>query len=168
MPAQDASLMANCFTPIDLAQEIGSAAVMARSSSLPLKTHFMEEAPRVPSVRCLHQSVEPVTGATLCADILSLFLQNADLYAIPVVDLARVPRALIERYSYIEYFSRPYSIELFGGKPVSQIGEVATVLNKKPVIVDAETSIDDAFVCRAIFYDGCFEVRESKAKNRVV
>ena len=110
---------------------------------MPLKTHFMEEAPRVPSVRCLHQSVEPVTGATLCADILSLFLQNADLYAIPVVDLARVPRALIERYSYIEYFSRPYSIELFGGKPVSQIGEVATVLNKKPVIVDAETSIDD-------------------------
>ena len=78
-------------------------------------------------------------------------MQNADLYAIPVVDLARVPRALIERYSYIEYFSRPYSIELFGGKPVSQIGEVATVLNKKPVIVDAETSIDDAFVCRAIF-----------------
>ena len=143
MPAQDASLMANCFMPIRLAQQQEPVLAVARSAYLPSKTPLKGDAPRTPSVRQLHQRVVPVTGATLCADILNLFLQNANLYAIPVVDLARVPRALIERYSYIEYFSRPYAIELFGNKPVSQISEVASVLNKRPVVVDAETSIDD-------------------------
>ena len=114
MPAQDASLMANCFMPIRLAQQQEPVLAVARSAYLPSKTPLKGDAPRTPSVRQLHQRVVPVTGATLCADILNLFLQNANLYAIPVVDLARVPRALIERYSYIEYFSRPYAIELFG------------------------------------------------------
>ena len=98
---------------------------------------------KTPSVRQLQQSLTPVTNAALCVDVLNLFLQNADLYAIPVIDLARVPRALIERHAFIEYFSRPYSIELFGKKPISQIGEIVALINKKPIVVDAATGIDD-------------------------
>ena len=100
----------------------------------------MQEAP---SVRQLHRMLPPVAGTMLCCDVLNLFLEDASLYAIPVIDAAGVPCALIERHSYIEYFSRRYSIELFGKKPLSQLSEISSVINRQPIVVDAATSIDD-------------------------
>ena len=96
-----------------------------------------------PSVRQLHHFLTPVSSTTVCCDILNLFLQDASLYAIPVINSAGTPRALIERHAFIEYFSRPYSIDIFGKKPISQLGEVAAVINNNPIVVDAATSIDD-------------------------
>jgi diguanylate cyclase (GGDEF)-like protein len=60
-----------------------------------------------------------------------------------MVDDLGVPHALIERHAYTEYFSRPYSIELFGKKRLEQLGDRAAGINKRPIIVDAATSIDD-------------------------
>ena len=100
----------------------------------------MQEAP---SVRQLHRMLPPVAGTMLCCDVLNLFLEDASLYAIPVIDASGVPYALIERHSYIEYFSRRYSIELFGKKPLSQLSEISSVINRQPIVVDAATSIDD-------------------------
>ncbi len=97
----------------------------------------------VPSVRQLHQMVAPVTGATRCSDILKRFIEQADLTAIPVVDEAQEAHALIERHGFIEYFSRPYSIELFGKKTLAQVKDTVPAVNLKPIIVDARTSIDD-------------------------
>ena len=97
----------------------------------------------VPSVRQLHQPIPTITGSARCSDILKLFLDQTDLDAIPVVDEADAPRALIERHGYIEYFSRPYSIELFGKKTLAQLKDTVPAVNLKPIIVDARTSIDD-------------------------
>lgn len=96
-----------------------------------------------PSVRQLHQRLPPVTRSAMCSDVLTIFMQDASIYAIPVIDEARVPHALIERHAYIEYFSRTYSIEVFGRKPLSQIVDIAPAINNKPIVVDAATSIDD-------------------------
>jgi diguanylate cyclase (GGDEF)-like protein len=100
----------------------------------------MQEAP---SVRQLHRMLPPVAGTMLCCDVLNLFLEDPSLYAIPVIDAAGVPCALIERHSYIEYFSRRYSIELFGKKPLSHLSEISSVINRQPIVVDAATGIDD-------------------------
>ncbi|MDO9197693.1 bifunctional diguanylate cyclase/phosphodiesterase [Rhodoferax sp.] len=95
------------------------------------------------SVRQLHQVLAPVADTMLCCDVLNLFLEDETLSAIPVVDGIGVPRALIERHAYIEYFSRLYSIELFGKKRLEQLGELAAGINKQPIVVDSATSIDD-------------------------
>jgi len=81
----------------------------------------MHEAP---SVRQLHQELPPVTPSTLCCEVLSSFLQDASIYALPVIDASGVPYALIERNAYIELFSRSYSNEVFGKKPLAQMREI--------------------------------------------
>ena len=127
---------------------LGELATLPRASSpLPRapKNPFLnyKEMQEATSVRQLHHSLLPVSDTALCGDVLNLFLQDASLYAIPVINSTGVPHALIERHAYIEYFSRTYSIELFGRKPLAQLSEITAVINKKPIIVDAATRIDD-------------------------
>jgi diguanylate cyclase (GGDEF)-like protein len=95
------------------------------------------------TVRQLHIERRPVTNSANCCDVLNRFLADDSLYAIPVVDHCAEPLALIERHAFIEYFSRPYSIELFGRKPLACLGAIAAVINRQPIIVNASTSIDD-------------------------
>ncbi|MEI6760545.1 MAG: EAL domain-containing protein [Betaproteobacteria bacterium] len=96
-----------------------------------------------PSVRQLHQMLKPVTGKMLCSDVLRQFQENEDLAVLPVVDQNGRAYALIERYAYIEYFSRQYSNELFGKKRLDQLGEHVAFINMQPILVDAATTIDD-------------------------
>lgn len=121
-----------------LPDESPSKPSVARNAYLDFKD--MQVAP---SVRQLHQMLPPVTRSALCCDVLNLFMQDASIYAIPVIDEASVPRALIERHAYIEYFSRTYSIEVFGRKTLSQIVDNVPAINNRPIVVDAATSIDD-------------------------
>ena len=96
-----------------------------------------------PSVRQLHQMLKPVTGKMLCGDVLRQFQENEDLAVLPVIDQNGRAYALIERYAYIEYFSRQYSNELFGKKRLDQLGEHVEFINMQPILVDAATAIDD-------------------------
>ncbi len=134
--------------------QTGLATVLGNLPGLPPPERYISVAARkldleikdihnIPSVRQLHQTVSPVTDGARCHDILKLFLEQADLTAIPVIDEADEPHALIERHGYIEYFSRPYSIELFGKKTLAQLKDTVPAVNLKPIVVDARTSIDD-------------------------
>ena len=96
-----------------------------------------------PVVKQLHKALVPVNVGILCCDVLKLFLENEDLRVIPVVDERNVPKALIERYAYIEYFTRLYSNELFGRKRLDQLSEQIQIINTQPIVVDEATSIDD-------------------------
>ena len=95
------------------------------------------------SVRQLHQPVPAVTMATLCCDILNIFLRDTSVYAIAVIDAAEAPLALVERHAYIEKFSRAFTFDLFGRKPLSQLSDMGSAINANPIVVDAGTSIDD-------------------------
>lgn len=100
-----------------------------------------------PSVRLLLQAIPPVTPLMSCADVLNFFLQNASVHALPVVDEHGAPYALIERHAYIEFFSRSFASEVFGKKPLAQMNEItsiAAMIDKKPIVIDASTTIDDA------------------------
>lgn len=103
----------------------------------------IEELQDAPTVRQLHQALPPVSHTMRCCDVLNLFLEDETLNAIPVIDALAVPWALIERHAYIEYFTRLYTIDLFGKKRLNQLSELAAGINKQPIVVDAATSIDD-------------------------
>lgn len=124
--------------PIQLTQVDPIKSGAARNSHLNFKV--IQDPP---SVRQLHQVLKPATGAMLCSDVLKQFLENEDLATLPVIDQKEKPYALIERYAYIEYFSRQYSNELFGKKRLDQLGKQVEFINMHPILVDAATSIDD-------------------------
>ncbi len=92
----------------------------------------------------LHQQLPSVTQAALCSQVHAMFLQDSSIYAIPVVDNIGSPIGLIERHSYIEYFSQHYSVELYGKKPIAHLSNEIAAFNSKPIILDAGTSVDDA------------------------
>lgn len=98
---------------------------------------------RAPSVRELHEVQPPVVATMACSKLLGVFLNDERLRSIPVVDDRGAPVALIERYAYIEYFTRLYSKELFGKKRLDQLPENAAGIDWRPIVVDAATSIDD-------------------------
>ncbi|MDO8447174.1 MAG: EAL domain-containing protein [Rhodoferax sp.] len=130
------ALPTNPLIPLPYANSTKSG--FARSAYLKFK-----DLQGATSVRQLHQVLAPVADTMLCCEVLSLFLEDETLSAIPVVDGIGIPRALIERHAYIEYFSRLYSVELFGKKRLEQLGELAAGINKQPIVVDSATSIDD-------------------------
>lgn len=80
--------------------------------------------------------VAAVTPKTPTADVLGRFVSTPDLYAIPIVD-NQTPIGLINRNSLIELFSKPFTRELFGTKPIDQY------MNSQPIIVDISETIDD-------------------------
>ena len=103
------------------------------------------DLPLAPVVGRLHRYVPPVLHDTTCIDLLHRFLVDDSLYALPVVDAGRAPLALIDRHSFIEFFTRPYTREVHGKKTISRFLKslAANFRVAAPVVVDQTTSIDD-------------------------
>lgn len=99
------------------------------------------EVPESPSINYLSRFVEPVLDSTPCLDALERFFSERRLYALPVVDAEKRPVGLIERHVFVEFFGQLYTKEIHGKKPVSEMK--LPVVNHKPVIVSAETTVDD-------------------------
>ncbi len=88
------------------------------------------------SVANILSRVEPIDSKTPTITVLERFVSYTSLYAIPVVDNQK-PIGLINRNTLIELFSKPFTRELFGTKPINQY------MDFKPIIVDISESIDD-------------------------
>ncbi len=80
--------------------------------------------------------VQPVHPTTPMLEVFERFISQASLYAIPVVD-GESPVGLINRNKLIELFSKPFTRELYGRKPISDM------MDAKPIIVPVDESIDD-------------------------
>lgn len=102
-----------------------------------------KDLPQAPVVRQLCRWSLPVHINQSCADVFDLFIGDADLYALPLIDTAGSPCALIERHAYVEYFCRRFTIEIHGKKTLAEAMESLPAINRRPIIVDAGTSIDD-------------------------
>jgi diguanylate cyclase (GGDEF)-like protein len=99
----------------------------------------------VPTVRQLLRLLEPVTVESLCADVLERFLRESTIYALPVVNEKSRPVALVDRKHFIEFFSKPYSREIFGRRNILDLlihEEYESCCD--PVVVEDSCSIDDA------------------------
>ncbi|CAK0743852.1 diguanylate cyclase [Gammaproteobacteria bacterium] len=89
------------------------------------------------TVRSLIKYVEPIHPDTRCAVVLDMLISDQSLFVIPVVDQDNVPIGLINRNKMLETFSRPYTRELYGRKPISDLSEAS------PIIVEQDKNIDD-------------------------
>ena len=101
------------------------------------------ELPDAPSAGQLHRYTAPALYTSPSSDVLNRFFKDASLNAVPAVDIKNRPCALIERHSFIEFFSRPFSRELYAKKTIEELAEVTSAIDCQPMIVDASTTIDD-------------------------
>lgn len=86
------------------------------------------------NVSKLIKYVPSVSPDTTNEDVYHLFQNNANLYALPVVDKGK-PVGLISRYSMIDGFARPYRHELYGRRVC------ATFMDKQPLIVEKSMTL---------------------------
>ena len=96
-----------------------------------------------PTVRHLVRFLEPVRTDGRCQLILDRFLGDTALYALPVVDASAKPVALVDRKQYIEFFSKPYSREIFGRSNIAQLLAYAGYQSIEPVVVEDGCSVED-------------------------
>jgi diguanylate cyclase (GGDEF)-like protein len=96
-----------------------------------------------PTVRHLLRFLEPVRIDDLCKGILARFLGDSALYAIPVIDAWAKPVALVDRKHYIEFFSKPYSREIFGRRSILELLAYEGYESSKPIVVEENCSVED-------------------------
>jgi diguanylate cyclase (GGDEF)-like protein len=89
------------------------------------------------TVEKLLRSVPAVNEDKSCLKVLDQFHENKELFALPVVNDKDRPVGIILRHDLTEFFSKQYSKELKGKKPISSI------MDTTPVIVDIKTGIED-------------------------
>ena len=97
------------------------------------------EMPNDPNttVESLLKPLPSVIETTSCNEVLELFHNSKKLYALPVVNDKQRPVGIVLRQEVTEFFSKPYSKELKGKKPIS------TLMDESPIIVDKSTAIED-------------------------
>ncbi|OYY93450.1 MAG: hypothetical protein B7Y41_11850 [Hydrogenophilales bacterium 28-61-23] len=106
---------------------------------------FIEEdrLRHAPTVKDLVRSMEPVNKKTPCLEVLERFLNNTEIYAIPVVDDAQRPVTLVDRKVFIEYFAKPYAREIFGRRPIQDVRNFESYHCHEPIIVEDTSCIED-------------------------
>ncbi len=96
-----------------------------------------------PTVRHLLRFLEPVGTDTNCQEILDRFLADGAVYALPVVDAASRPVALVDRKHFIEFFSKPYSREIFGRRSILELLAYEEYESCEPIVVEDSCSVED-------------------------
>ena len=89
------------------------------------------------TVECLLKSIPAVNEAVSCNQVLGLFHDNKKLFALPVINDKDRPVGIVVRQELTEFFSKLYSKELKGKKPIS------IMMDRNPVVVDRKTAIED-------------------------
>ncbi|CAK0756917.1 diguanylate cyclase [Gammaproteobacteria bacterium] len=89
------------------------------------------------SVKTLIRYIPPIYPDTRCAVVLDMFINEQTLFVLPVVDEHHIPVGLVNRNKMLETFSRPYTRELYGRKPILEFIETS------PIIVEQDKNIDD-------------------------
>ncbi len=80
--------------------------------------------------------VQPVHPSTPMLEVFERFISHTSLYSVPVVEL-KSPVGLVNRNKLIELFSKPFTRELYGRKPICDL------MDRKPIVVDVGESTDD-------------------------
>lgn len=96
-----------------------------------------------PTVRHLLKLLEPVSPDDFCQVVLERFLDDDALYALPVVDAVARPLLLLDRTRFIEYFSKPYSREIFGRRSILELVAHPGYRSIEPIVVEENCSIED-------------------------
>lgn len=106
-----------------------------------IKDDCLQEAP---TVRSLLRSMPPTLPDTCCEEVMSRFLVDSAIYALPVVDAEYRPVALVDRRGYIEFFTKPFSREIFGREGIYAFLNSGHYQTSIPIIVEDYCSVEDA------------------------
>ena len=102
-----------------------------------------DQLQEAPTIHGISRLVSPFPGDVGCQAILDRFLRHPDLYAIPIVDEGRRPLFLIDRSSYVEFFAKPYTREIFGRQPINRLVVSDEYRCEAPLIVDYSCTLED-------------------------
>lgn len=102
-----------------------------------LTHHNLNKTVESPTVVRLLKHTPPVPESITSIEVLNLFQQQSDVFAIPVISTANVPVGIVERHAFVEMFIKIFTREIYGKKPISDF------MNKSPIVVDKEAAIDD-------------------------
>lgn len=97
-----------------------------------------------PTVRSLVRAMPPVTQDASCDEVMTRFLDDHAIYALPVLDKERKPVALVDRRGYIEFFTKPYSREIFGRDGILDFLNSGHYHAPVPIVVEDYCSVEDA------------------------
>ena len=106
-----------------------------------IKDDCLQEAP---TVRSLLRSMPPALPDTCCEEVMGRFLTDSAIYALPVVDAEFRPVALVDRKGYIEFFTKPFSREIFGREGIHAFLNSGHYHASIPIIVEDYCSVEDA------------------------
>ncbi len=106
-----------------------------------IKDDRLQEAP---TVRSLLRAMSPALPDTTCEEVMARFLADSATYALPVVDVEYRPVAMVDRRSYIEFFTKPYSREIFGRDDIHAFLHSGHYHSSTPIIVEDYCSVEDA------------------------
>lgn len=98
----------------------------------------------VATMRQLLRRVAPVRMSDNCATLLDRFLSDGELYALPIVEDDGRPAALIERTTFVEFFIKPYSSDVFGRRSVADLLANGHHPHREPLIVEEDCAVEDA------------------------
>jgi EAL domain-containing protein (putative c-di-GMP-specific phosphodiesterase class I)/GGDEF domain-containing protein len=89
------------------------------------------------SVRQIVHTIEPLLPTALNHQVFDRFESAPELIALPVVETDGTPIGLINRYSLINSFARPFHREIFGKRPCT------LYMNCAPIMVDHALSVQE-------------------------
>ena len=98
---------------------------------------------RAPTVANLVRPMPPLGEGTSCHDVMERFLADPSLYALPVVDAGARPVALVDRRGFVEFFTRPFSREIFGRNPILGFLGSGHYQAPAPIVVEEVCSIEN-------------------------
>lgn len=96
-----------------------------------------------PTVQEITRTTATALLETPCLEVLERFLTDPALYAVPVIDAENRPHYLADRNAYMEFFTKPYTREIFGRRAVQVLLTAHEYQGHQPIIVDAASSIED-------------------------
>lgn len=123
--------------PVPSPAEKPTPAVMALLGTSNIIVFPRQHAPTSATVRQLLEVVKPLTPHMLNHDVFERFEREPSLIALPVVQEDGTPIGLINRYSLIDRFARPFRRELYGKRPCT------CFMNIDPLRVDHATSVQE-------------------------
>ncbi len=106
-----------------------------------IKDDRLQEAP---TVRSLLRAMSPALPDTTCEEVMARFLADSGIYALPVVDAEFKPVAMVDRKNYIEFFTKPFSREIFGRDGIHAFLHSGHYHSSTPIVVEDYCSVEDA------------------------
>lgn len=107
---------------------------------------------KAPTARTLLRPIEPLSHLATNDVAIARFEADPELHVLPVVN-GQQPVGMLNRYSLVDRFARPFRRELYGSKPCELF------MDQAPLIVDQHASIQELALMLALapkhyLYDG--------------